>query len=335
MDYCTSIDTASTDTTSDRLSVVELVRKWADVNTDGILDKTTQTFSVPHIEGLIGYRIEFGNAVVYGDPACALENKVALAKEFESYCESRNMRIIYVIVSEEFANLAVDNLSCSIMEFGRKFVLNPASYKDGKTSLLRKKIRQSSRHGVEIHEYTESNPQIEQSIEQVATEWVQARKGIQIYLAEPTLFADRFGKRWFYAKQEGKIIGFLLLNRLESQEGWLLNNVMVSKGSPSGVSEHLAVSALQTLEKENCHFVLIGPVPGKDLGKIIGIGKILTSLARWAFKGVKKICKLEGHEVFWEKFEPELKSSYLLFPNKQFRLSTIIAVFRALNIKLK
>ena len=29
---------------SERLHIVELVRKWADVNTDGILDKTTQHF---------------------------------------------------------------------------------------------------------------------------------------------------------------------------------------------------------------------------------------------------------------------------------------------------
>ena len=36
----------------DRPRLVELVRKWAEANTDGILDKTTQIFSVPHIEGV-------------------------------------------------------------------------------------------------------------------------------------------------------------------------------------------------------------------------------------------------------------------------------------------
>jgi lysylphosphatidylglycerol synthetase-like protein (DUF2156 family) len=319
----------------DRPRLVELVRKWAEVNTDGILDQSTQLFSVPYIEGVIGYRIEFRNAVVFGDPVCASADKVALAKEFEKHCDSQNMRAIYVIVSEEFALLAVEHLSFSLIEFGKKFILDPFKYADSKTALLRKKIRQSSRHGVEVHEYMGHDLQIEQSIEQVATTWVQARKGIQIYLAEPSLFADRLGKRWFYAKHENRIIGFLLLNKLQSLEGWLLNNVMVAKDVPSGVSEHLVASALQTLEKEQCRFVLIGPVPAKELGRIVGLGQIITLIAGWTFKALRKICRLDGHEIFWEKFQPELKSSYLLFPKNRFRLSSIIALLRAFNITLR
>ncbi len=319
----------------DRSRVVELVRKWGEVNTDGILDQTTQIFSVPHIEGLIGYRVELGNAVVYGDPVCAPSEKVALAKEFEAYCKTQKMVVIYIIVSEEFAQMAFDHLSFSLIEFGRKFILDPAHYIEPKTSLLRKKVRQSSRHEVTIHEYTENDPTIEKSIEDVAHAWVKARKGIQIYLAELTLFADRIGKRWFYAKYQDKIVGVALLNKLESQEGWLLNNVMVAKDTPSGVSEHLVVSALQTIEKEQCHFVLIGPVPAKDLGKMVGLNRLIILLASWGFRAIRKVCHLDGHEVFWDKFQPEHRSSYLLFPKNRFRLSSVFALLRALNINVK
>lgn len=318
----------------DRPQLIELVRKWAEVNTDGILDKATQIFSVPQIEGLIGYRIELRNAVVYGDPICAPTDKRALAQEFEQYCQKRNMRVIYIIVSEEFANLALEHLSFSLIEFGSKFHLDPLKYVDSKTTLLRKKVRQSSGKGIEIHEYTGHDPQIEQSIEEVASAWVQARKGIQIYLATPSLFDDRLGKRWFYAKQEGKIIGFALLNELQFHGGWLLNNVMVAKGSPSGVSEHLVVSALQAVEKEQCRSVIIGPVPAKTLGKIVGLNRVLVSIAGWAFKIIRKTCRLDGHEVFWEKFEPEIKSCYVLFPKNRFRPSSVIALLRALNIRI-
>ncbi len=321
--------------TPDRAQLVEFVRKWAEANTDGILDTTTQTFSVPHIQGLIGYRIHLKNAIVYGDPVCAAADKMALAQEFEKYCKNLNMRVIYIIVSEEFANLAVDQLSFSLIEFGKKFILDPVNFADLKPALLRKKIRQSSRSGIEVHEYTGNDPQIEQSLEQVATAWVEARKGIQIYLAEPSLFTDRLGKRWFYAKQEGKVIGFLLLNQLQSHQGWLLNNVMVAKGAPSGVSEHLVISALQALEKEHCRFVLIGPVPAATLGKIVGLGQIIPVLAKWIFKVLRKMWRLDGHEVFWEKFEPASGSSYLLFPKKRFRPSSVIALLRALNITFR
>ncbi len=321
-----------TDAPSDRLQLVEVVRKWAEVNTDGILDETTLIFSVPHIEGVIGYRIELKNAVVYGDPVCAPRDKVALAQEFEKYCKTRKMKVVYIIVSEEFANLAGEHLSFSLIEFGRKFILNPVRDLASQTSLLRKKVRQSSRNGIEVFEYTGLDPQLEQEIEKVAVAWVEARKGIQIYLAEPTLFADRLGKRWFYAKREGKVVGFVILNQLQSQQGWLLNNVMVAKDTPSGVSEHLVVSALQALEKEQCSLVLIGPVPAKELGRIEGMGNLIVKLTKFIYKAVKKTCGLDGHEIFWDKFQPELKSSYLLFPKNRFRLSSIFALLRALNI---
>jgi lysylphosphatidylglycerol synthetase-like protein (DUF2156 family) len=319
----------------DQQRLVGLVRKWAEVNTDGLLDRATQFFSVPYIEGFIGYRIELRNAIVFGDPVCAPQNKVALATEFDSFCSKQKMQAVYIIVTEEFAMLAAEHLSFSSIEFGTKFILDPLKYTLSQTSLLRKKIRQSSRKGIEIFEYTGNDVEIEQSLREVAAEWVQARKGIQIYLAEPDLFSNRLGKRWFYAKHEEKIIGFVLLNELQSHQGWLLNNVMYLTNSPSGISEHLVVSALQAVEKEQCRCVLIGPVPAKDLGKIMGLSKINTRLVRWIFKAIKKVSRLDGHEVFWEKFEPGIGSSYLLFPKKRFRFSSIIALLRALNISLR
>lgn len=320
---------------SDQHHLVGSVRKWAEVNTDGLLDKATQFFSVPHIDGFIGYRIELKNAIVFGDPVCAPTDKIALAKEFQSYCRNQKLLPVFIIVTEEFAHFSTEHLAYSAIEFGKKFILDPTNYAVAPTSLLRKKIRQCSHRGVEINEYKGGDIEIEKSMQQVVTEWVQARKGVQIYLAEPDLFSNRVGKRWFYATHEEKIIGFVLLNELQSHQGWLLNNVMFLKDAPSGISEHLVVSALQALEKEQCRFVLIGPVPAKDLGKIMGFGKINTFLVRWLFKGIKKFCKLDGHEVFWEKFQPELGSSYVLYPKNRFRFSSIVALLRALNISLR
>ena len=261
-------------------------------------------------------------------------DKIPLAKEFERYCRNHNMQIIYIIVSQDFAHLAVEHLPFSSIEFGSKFILDPSSFNEAQSTLLRKKIRQSSKSGVVVIEYRGSDSQIDRDMESLAISWVQARKGIQMYIASPSLFTDRVGKRWFYAKHEGKIIGFLILNRLESFDGWLLNNVMVSKGAPSGVSEHLVLSALQLLEKEACHFVLIGPVPAQELGEIVGIGRILTFLARWAFKLMKKPCRLDGHEIFWEKFQPKCQSSYLLFPRDGFHPTVIGSLLKGLNIRM-
>jgi lysylphosphatidylglycerol synthetase-like protein (DUF2156 family) len=322
----------------DRETVVKLVRKWADVNTDGILDSNCQIYFHPDIEGLIGYRVESGNAVVFGDPVCAQIDKPALATAFQTYCAAENLGVVYTIVSEEFANWASQHLSSVLIEFGEKFVLNPLSnpmdHKGSKAGLVRKKVKHALQEGVVVQEYFGDDKTIEDGIEELATLWQKGRHGPQVYLAQVTLFKDRVGKRWFYATKEGKIVGILLLNEMQAHMGWLLNNVMLSKEAPNGLSELLVIATLQVLEKENCQFVMIGPVPGKELGKISGLSPFSTRAMRWFYQFAKKLFNLHGHEVFWEKFQPAVHSSYLLFPKKNLSFSSVKALLKALNAHL-
>jgi len=320
----------------DRESIVELVRKWGNVNTDGLLDEGNFFFSIPEVDGFIGYKVASSNAIVCGDPVCAPEDRALLVKAFDQDCKDRNLGTIYTIVSEEFAYWATENLSAIGIEFGMKFILdphdNPTKSKGAKAVLVRKKVKQAVKEGAVVKEYIEGSCQIERQIENVAEDWLRNRKGPQIYLCQIALFQDRNGKRWFYAEKEGTIVGILLLNELKAKQGWLLNNVMITQDAPKGLSELLVISALETLEKEGCHYVLVGPVPSKELGNITGIGKMGASFARLLFKGAKHIFPLDGHLAFWDKFMPQTESSYLIFPHKNLGFSSLKALMQALNV---
>lgn len=322
----------------ERQDIVNIVRRWADVNTDGILDASCQLFSSSSIEGLIGYRIEASNAVVFGDPVCPEEHKGTLAQEFQAYCKNKNLGVVYAVASEEFAKWAVANIQSVAVEFGEKFVLNPLSNpmnnKGSKAGLVRKKVKHALAEGVFVEEYRGNDPEMEAAIQGVADAWLDSRHGPQVYLANISLFKDRTGKRWLYAKQAGHLVGILLLNQLKANEGWLLNNVMITKNAPNGLSELLVISALQMLEIENCQHVIIGPVPAKRLGKIEGLGRFATTLTRWAYKGAQKVFRLGGHEVFWEKFQPAVKPAFLLFPENNLSISSIKALLRAFNVHI-
>ncbi len=331
-------------TTSERQRLVALVRKWGDVNTDGLLEDTCQTFSIPEIEGFIGYRIESRNAVVYGDPVCSPENKPLIAKAFEEHCSTLKQGALYTIASKDFAEWASKHLAAVTIEFGEKLIFdpqnNPVNKKGPKAVLLRKKVKHALKQGITIREYIENdynniNPaNIEQQIENVAAKWLQKRHGPQIFLSGISLFKNRYGKRWFYAQQGDQIIGLLTLNRLESKNGWLLNNVMGTKDAPNGLSEALIVSALQTLEKEDCHYVLVGPIPAKQLGHIIGMSKFSANITRWLFNCAKCIFHLEGHSTFWDKFIPmQTESSYIVFPQHNLGYSSIKALMQAYNVR--
>lgn len=321
-----------------RETLVKLVRKWGDVNTDGLLEETSQMYTIPEIEGFIGYRIESSTAVVFGDPVCSPEDRPHLAKSFQDYCTAKNLGVVYTIVSQDFASWSFQNQSAVTVEFGEKFVLdpfnNPINNSGSKAVLVRKKVKHAVNEGVTVHEYLGDDPSIEKQLEDVASIWLEKRHGPQIYLAHVTLFNDRYGKRYFYGKRGDKIIGLLILNELQEQNGWLLNNIMMTKDAPNGLSELMIINALQILEKENCRFVLIGPVPGKQLGEIKGVSFLPATLTRWVFSISKYIFNLQGHATFWDKFQPRSEKSYLVFPDKNLKYSSVKALLRAFNTTL-
>ena len=225
-----------------------------------------------------------------------------------------------------------------MIEFGEKYLLNPLINPINRTGsnpkLVRKKVKHARKEGAMVQEYCGDDPAIEKAIEEVATTWQKVRQGPQVYLADFTLFKDRIGKRWFYAKQGEKIVGILVLNELQSLNGWLLNNVTITKDAPSGISELLVISTLQALEKENCQSVIIGPVPRKQLGKISGLGRFSETIIKWTYKFAKKVFNLGGHDVFWGKFQPTIYSSFLLFPENNLSISSVRALLKALNVNI-
>lgn len=305
------------------------------MNTDALLEKDCLHFSLPEIEGFIGYKLQQSQAVVFGDPVSAPQDKPRLAIAFDDYCQSKGIGTVYIMVSQEFTKWSVQNLSAVAIEFGEKFILDPQSNplhkKGSKAGLVRKKVKHASAAGVVIEEYSGNDPHLERQIEEVASDWLKGRSGPQIYLSHLKLFEDRQGKRWFYARQGDRIIGFLLLNALSEKEGWLLNHVMIAKDTPNGLSELLIISTLQTLEKEHCRYVLVGPIPAHELGEIEGLGEGQATLVRWLFKGARLIFKLGGHAAFWDKFQPQSESCYLSFPHKNVRYSSIKALLTAIN----
>lgn len=327
---------------TERQRHIELVRKWGEVNTEGLLAESCLKFSIPEVEGFIGYRIESANAVVCGEPVCAPENKLTLAKAFQEFCNAQHHGVIYTIVSQDFAEKASFELAAVTIEFGVKYILDPhinsIKNKGSKAALLRKKVRHALKDGITIHEYHQDEDSyalyIEKHIENVALSWQQKRQGAKADLSNVNIFNNRLGKRWFYAKRGERIIGFLMLSQLETKNGWLLNNIMATQNAPNGLAELLIISTLQVLEREGCHYVLAGPDPSKALGEIRGISNAWAMMTRRLFKCAQYIFHLHGYYTFWDKFLHQTESSYLVFPQKNFRYSSIKALIRSYNVNV-
>lgn len=319
----------------DRTVLLNLIRRWGGSASDAVLDPACQIFTTEKIEGVIGYRNEAGCAVVYGDPICAPDNIAVLVQAFHAFCQEQNRRIIYLGASSKFSKWAMATVCKASIEFGDDYFLDPRfddPKKGAKGSLVRRKLRHALMEEVLVNEYLENNFTLEESIEAVGAAWLKARQGPQMYVSHVHLFENRIGKRWFYAQQHGKIVGVLLLNQLQAQQGWLLNHLMFTPEAPHGTPELLVMTAFETLCKENCCYLTFGYVPDQEIREIVGLSPLSAWLCRKGFKAVDKIFHLAGHKMFWEKFQPQKISTYLLFSHSKLGLKELLSLKRATNV---
>jgi lysylphosphatidylglycerol synthetase-like protein (DUF2156 family) len=284
---------------------------------------------------MIGYRVESRCAIVFGDPVCSRSDKERLALAFQHYCREQGWEIVYVTASKEFADWAIQNICGALIEFGEELIFDPFNdpKQGSKGRLLRGKVNQALRNGTEVREYISHDPILEKAIEQVGVTWLKARKGPQIYLAHVHLFAERIGKRWFYAVKGGHIVGVLLMNQLEAKKGWLMQLLMTTPEACNGTSELLVTAVIETLRKEGCRFLAFGAT-ASEFGEIIGLSKPSTWLARGAFKIAKKIFSLDGRRKYWQKFNPQSERSFVLFGQSRITMRAVIGMMRALNVPL-
>lgn len=321
---------------TDRQQFVQLVRQWGGTTSDAVLDPACKIFSIPEVEGCIAYRAEKKCVVVYGDPICAPDDRPVLAQSFYTHCNDQKLSVIYMVVSESYQRWSVKNGCSASIAFGEELSIDPhddpQSHPGLKGSLVRRKVRHASNEGVKIEEYKNHDTHIKQELENVAISWLKRRRGFQIHISNVFLFNDCYGKRWFYAMQNDRVIGVIVLNQLKSHNGWLLNHLMTSPDAPHGTAESLVVTALDHLRLEGCHYVTFGAVPALHLGEVVGLGTFATNMAHLIYKIAKKIFRLESRKIFWEKFHPKSRPSYLLLNQSTIGISEIWGMMRALNI---
>lgn len=314
--------------------IAEFVRRWGGSSSISYLDMPSEFFTCPGLEGTIGYRVVFGCAVVMGDPLCPDDQKIPLAKAFSEHCEERKRPIIYITVSSSFATSAHSVVSHSMLEVVDELVFDPQNdpKKGSKGRLLRGKVSQATRFGITAHEYLAQDDELEKEIESVGESWLNAREGPQIYLAPVNLFSSRLGKRWIYAKYQGKVIGVVFLHEIAAKKGWLLQLLLTTPDAPNGTSEFLVTSAIEILRKEGCTYLTFGSALKQEIGLIKGLGKPSSYLARIIYRGAKKVFPLDGRRKYWKKFSPEPEASFLLFESTKLSLKEIVAIMKALNV---
>ena len=322
-----------------RHEIVKWVHKWGGNSVvESLLDPNCLVFSIPKVQGFIGYRENRGCAVVFGDPVCPLTNRDRLVEAFHAFCEKNKKNIVYLVASEEFACHMRDTQGSALIPFGEELFLDPQrdpKILSGKRGIsLRGKLRHAEKIGLCVNEYQGETPELERKIQDVAAAWLQHRSGPQIYISRVRLFSERYGKRWFYAHRGGHHVGGVVLNQLQTKGGWALDRIMTVPGAPQGTSELLVATVLEKIAQEGCRFLTFGAINGEMLGGISGFGKMTSFMTPHVYNASIKFFNLQGKRKFWEKFYPQATPAFLIFKKPRLGYYEVRGLMQALNVSL-
>ena len=108
------------------------------------------------------------------------------------------MKTVYLLAYQDFAYWAINNGCHTInsSRFRNKYQSNQLSKKKHK---LQWKINKAIQHGVQVKEYKDFDPLLENQMKNTIHTWLKQRRGPQMHLGKINFFNSDAEKRIFYA----------------------------------------------------------------------------------------------------------------------------------------
>lgn len=304
----------------------ELFIQYGSSASEAMFDYPCHFFKAENCSGFIAYRIESQCAIIFGDPICPQEELIAISQAFHKFCHESHLNIIYVIVSKKFAKLLHGFCHITI-EVCEELIFNPQVNPVDESHRLQHRMDKAIKHGLTFHEYIPLDKGIETSLIEIGEKWQKARKGPSLHLGHLNFFESYQGKRWFYVKDGEQITSMAMLSQLEAQKGWLLKFLITIPHAFHETSEFLMLSLLNTLQKENCHFLTKGMVPLDSLGEIKGLG-YRSTFVKWIYQLISLIFKFRKRKEYWQRYYPQKVPSYLILTHPKIGFNEIKALWK-------
>lgn len=277
-----------------------------------------EMWSAPDIDGAIIYG-EFGRVwLAAGDPLASPDESAELARQFASFAKRRNRVVAFVPTTMEFAHrVAPRHFTAVKVGAAPYFDLPTWNPRGDAAKKLRAGVNQARRAGVEIEVATDLNQSLKSETAQLCIDWLGARPAGTTFgwlvALDPFMHAEY--KKYFAARINGKLIGFLAASPIPARRGWYLEDVISDPNSPPGTATLLVVEALKRLKEEGAALATLGTAPLVDDGSDdIPCGHhVVERTLDLASRHLGSFYNFEGLRRFKSKFVPSWwESEYAL-----------------------
>jgi phosphatidylglycerol lysyltransferase len=275
-------------------------------------------WSTPDIDGAIIYG-EFGHVwLVAGDPLAPLNDMAELARQFAAFAKRQNRVVAFVPASSEFARLIPpDDFTAVKVGASPYFDLKSWNPRGDSAKKLRAGVNQARRAGVEmVHESLDDS--LKKETAQLCMSWLNARRSATTFgwLIALDPFLHSGYKKYFTARVNGKLVGFLAASPIPARQAWYLEDVLHEPDAPPGTATLLIVEALAQLKAEGVPLATLGTSPlvtdGPD-DVPSGEHPVIDRALRLASQRLGAFYNFEGLRRFKGKFVPSFwESEYAL-----------------------
>ncbi|HYX27911.1 MAG TPA: DUF2156 domain-containing protein [Pyrinomonadaceae bacterium] len=223
-----------------------------------------EMWSTPDIDGAIIYG-EFGRVwLAAGDPLASEDDAAELARQFAAHAKKRNRVVAFVPTSSKFARRVAPKdftaVKCGAAPYFDLQTWNP---RGDSAKKLRAGVNQAKRAGVEIEVISEINDSFRSETAELCLHWLGERSAGTTFgwLVALDPFMHSEYKKYFAARANGKLVGFLAASPIPARKGWYLEDVISEPNAPQGTATMLVVEALKRLKEEGATLATLGTAP--------------------------------------------------------------------------
>lgn len=277
-------------------------------------------WSTPDFDGAIIYG-EFGRVwLVAGDPLAALEDMPELAGQFAAFAKRKNRAVAFVPASAEFARLITPD-DFVVVKVGASpyFDLKTWNPRGDCAKKLRAGVNQARRAGVEVEMISEIlDESVKRETAQLCMSWLSSRRSATTFgwlmALDPFLHSEY--KKYFAARVNGKLVGFLAASPIPARRAWFLEDVLRKPDAPQGTATLLVLEALTKLKAEGVNLATLGTSPFATDGPNDVLSTehpVIDGALRLASQRLGALYNFEGLRRFKGKFVPSWwESEYAL-----------------------
>ncbi|MGA7239605.1 MAG: DUF2156 domain-containing protein [Bryobacteraceae bacterium] len=289
-------------------------------------------FSAAH-SAVVGYTRRDHMLLAAGSPICGLEALPYVCAEFEAFAKAQDCYVCYVCAEERLRAVLAGSLRCAAIALGAQPVWNPRTWSAivHHRSSLRAQLHRARNKGVEIEDVSTQHAASDPELRRILQEWLEGCRLPPLhFLVEPNVLDGELADRIvLVARRRGVPVAFLVASPIRARNGYLVELLARSAGSPNGASELLIDAAMRRFAGEGCDYVTLGLVAlahaaDEDIRRNPAWLRILMYFAR---AHANRFYNFRGLEHFRLKMEPDRwEGVYAISNEPRFSIRSLYAM---------